>query len=889
MKNRHSFGFIVLGLTIMALLLQMQCSLLKPSGDAFTCQWPENITRTWIGPEYWANPLQDWQIRNGRLECISSGGDRNVFLLTHELTGEPKPFSMSVIFGRLEEDTESLEEGWIGFKTGIRGEFNDYRDSAVRGDGYRLGMTTRGRLFIGSLDTATVPVPPPFQNIRLYLDIRPQDEDYLAILSAYDKDGQLLSEIQRTVPSDWLNGGVALVCNHGQLIDMPDTRHPIDHPTWDAKPGTERKGNMRFWFNDWTLSGRKVRNHRNRTFGPILFTQYTLSRSIFKMTAQMVPVSEMDGKTVRLQIRKAGKWQTLDEAEIHPLACTATFRVEEWDGSRDTKYRIVYNLFTLDGLRAHYFAGTIRREPWDKEELVIAGFTGNNDLGFPNSDMVSYLHHHDPDLLFFSGDQIYEGVAGYGIQTSPPDKACLDYLRKWFLYGWAYRDLMKDRPTVAIPDDHDVYHGNLWGAGGIATPPGLTGAKAQDQGGFKMTPDWVNMVQRTQTSHLPDPFDPTPVQQGITTYYCSMNYAGISFAVLEDRKFKSAPGPLLPQAEVWNGWPQNTQFDVIREGDVKGAVLLGDRQLKFLSHWSADWSDNTWMKVVLSQTIFANLATLPNGTRSDAVVPSLKIFQPGEYPEDDQPVQDLDSNGWPQTGRNKALHEMRKGFAFHLAGDQHLGSTIQYGIDEWRDASFAFCVPAVSNVWPRRWFPAAPGQNHQPGTPKYTGDFWDGFGNRITVHAVSNPYFTGLNPSKLYDRATGYGIVRINRKNRSFVCEAWPRWTDPSNPDARPYPDWPVTFHQLDNYGRKPTAFLPTIHVKGMDDPVVQIVDDSREEIVYTLRIQGNTFRPPVFTEGRYTIRIGDPDRSIMKTFPDIQAYSIEVDGALHVDFPKIK
>jgi len=446
---------------------------------------------------------------------------------------------------------------------------------------------------------------------------------------------------------------------------------------------------------------------------------------------------------------------------------------------------------------------------------------------------------------------------------------------------------MRDRPTVAIPDDHDVYHGNIWGAGGIATPPDLTGARAQDEGGYKMFPEWVNMVQRTQTSHLPDPFDPTPVHQDITTYYCAMNYAGISFAVLEDRKFKSAPRPLLPQADVRNGWPQNEHFDAARDGDVKGAVLLGDRQLRFLRQWASDWSDNTWMKVVLSQTIFANLATLPNGTRSDAVVPTLKIFQHGEYPQDDLPVQDMDSNGWPQTGRNRALEEMRKGFAFHLAGDQHLGSTIQYGIDDWGDAAYAFCVPAVSNVWPRRWFPAVPGKDRQPNTPEYTGNFKDRFGNRITVHAVSNPYFTGLKPSRLYDRATGYGIVRIHQKDRTFICEAWPRWVDPTKSDAQPYPDWPVTFHQMDNYGRKPVAFLPTIQVNGMDDPVIQILNETATEIIYTLRIQGNMFRPPVFKEGEYTIRIGDPDRDAVKTFSGIKALSEEMDKTLDVDFTK--
>jgi alkaline phosphatase D len=161
-------------------------------------------------------------------------------------------------------------------------------------------------------------------------------------------------------------------------------------------------------------------------------------------------------------------------------------------------------------------------------------------------------------------------------------------------------------------------------------------------------------------------------------------------------------------------------FNAPTQGDVTGAVLLGKRQLDFLNHWATDWSDQAWMKVVLSQTLFANVATLPGGANSDAIVPSLRYFGPGEYPENDHPVADGDSNGWPQTGRNLALKAMRKGFAFHIAGDQHLGSTIQYGIDQWGDAGYALCVPSVANTWPRRWYPKEPGQNTKPGAPKYT-------------------------------------------------------------------------------------------------------------------------------------------------------------------------
>ena len=84
------------------------------------------------------------------------------------------------------------------------------------------------------------------------------------------------------------------------------------------------------------------------------------------------------------------------------------------------------------------------------------------------------------------------------------------------------RDLARDVPTVCIPDDHDVYHGNLWGAGGRKAEK-RDGMTAQDSGGYKMPPRFVNAVHRTQTAHLPDPVDPAP---GEAFFYLFRDDAG---------------------------------------------------------------------------------------------------------------------------------------------------------------------------------------------------------------------------------------------------------------------------------------------------------------------------------------------------------------------------
>ena len=831
--------------------------------NEFTGKLPNDINRTWIGPEYWANPLQDWQLNDGQIECVVSGGFRNVFLLTHEISSHEGDFSMSVNARNL-NPKDILNEGWIGFEIGIRGEFDDYRDNAVRGRGFPIGITTNGRLFIGKIDSTQKPIPDiSLDNIVIEIEAIQQDDGDYTITVQTEAQNIV---IRKNIPAIWIQGGIALMCHSGPLAEFPDERISNEYPVWGTTKGTQRGGNVNFGFYDWEISGVKISVYKDRAFGPILFAQYTLGSGILKMTAQMPPVGKKDGQTVDLQTKMGIHWKTISQAPIDPISRTTTFKIEDWDASMDIPYRLAYQLNAGDNkLKEYYFEGTIRKEPLDKEEFVVAAFTGNNDLGFPNNDIVESVKYHNPDLLFFSGDQIYEGVGGYGAQRSPPDNAIIDYLRKWYLYGWAYGELMRDRPTIAIPDDHDVYHGNIWGAGGIATPEGLAGGNAQDMGGYKMPAEWVNMVQRTQTSHLPDAFDPTTVAQDIGVYYTDLKYAGISFAIIEDRKFKSAPKTLLPEAEIYNGWAQNKSYDEPAYSDVEGAVLLGQRQLDFLESWSADWSDNTWMKVVLSQTIFANVATLPEpDSYSDAIVPKLRVMEKGEYPPNDIPVADFDANSWPQTGRKKALKAIRKSFAFHIAGDQHLGSTIQYGIDDWHDAGYAFCVPAISNVWPRRWYPAGGGKNRVMDDPEYTGDYIDGFGNKMSVYAVSNPIFTGQKPSRLYDRATGYGIVRLNRETRNITIECWPRQADPGK-DAQ-YPGWPITISQEDNFGKNTNLYLPELKITGMEDPVIQLIDEVNNSIIYTIRINGTSYQPKALKEGFYTLNVGDPDLKMEKT-----------------------
>jgi alkaline phosphatase D len=661
-------------------------------------------TRAWLGPEYWANPLQDWRRSEDRIECHVAGGDRNVFWLVKEIASNAASFTMSVRLGRMGGESQEKQQGWVGFRIGMRGHFADYRDTAIRGLGLQAGIAADGRLFIGKAGDG--PAVSSLDDVELRLE----GQGNRLRLSAGDKS------IESTVPSEWIGGGVALVCHSGDLPSaLPELIEPLQANS--GKPNQQRGGTMRFWFRDWKLAGSGVVNRAGRAWGPILFAQYTLTRGVLKMTVQLAPV---EGDEPPAELRLKGR--SALRSKVEPYSSTAAFRVTGWNATTDVPYELVF--------QGQRYPGTIRRDPINKDEIVVGALTCQGDFGFPHAQIARSMQALRPDILFFTGDQLYEANGGYGIERKPPESARLDYLRKWYMFGWAWRELTRHTPCICLPDDHDVYHGNLWGAGGRAaeSPSGGDTPQAiqqlgQDSGGYVMPAQWVNMVQKTQSSHLPDSPDASPVDQNISVHYSHLAWGGISFAILEDRKWKSAPKTVIPAARIRNGWPQNPEWDAVRQGDVPGAQLLGERQERFLESWARDWPDDIAMKAVVSATIFCNLATLPKEMTSDAGTPKLPVQPLGGYAENEKPTADHDSNGWPQTPRNRALRSMRSCLAVHVAGDQHLASTVQYGIDDWNDGPYAICTPAISNIFPRRWYPPVSGANQKPGAPRNTGEY----------------------------------------------------------------------------------------------------------------------------------------------------------------------
>ena len=804
-KKKTSKLFALLVGMVAAMMAVFSCNS-TVDRVSFESQWEEMNNRTWAGSAWWANRLQDWRIHEGKLECLHQGNDRNVHLLTHQL--QPRStLQMEVTVSRPVNDFN----GWVGFRFASHGNIDEYRHNVVNStSGLNARLKTDGTLLLGK-DSLMIDWP---EQVRLSLELSPKEANHTALFEVQNTAGEVLGRVEATFDTSRIHGNLALVC----------------HSNTNRK---ESHGEPVAAFSDFKLTGSSLRGGKEQRWGPILWSQYTVDEGIMRLSAQFPPLGPDDDRLVILETDRGGGWQQAAQAQIDDMARVAFFRIDNWNEAESVPYRLVYQLDD----EKHTYEGVIRKNPLDQQEISVAAFTGNKDYGFPNTPIIRNLQKLDPDLLFFSGDQIYETVGGYGIVRHPVDQAILDYLRKWYLLGWSFGDLLKNRPSVIIPDDHDVYQGNLWGQGGRRIP----GGENFRYGGYVMDPEWVKMVQRTQTVHLPDPYDPTPAEQDISVYYTDLEWGGVSFAILEDRKFKWGTHDVDPK-------------------NPDRAQLLGERQLDFLEHWVGDWED-VRMKATLSQTVFAQCHTHsgPQAGVVDATV---------------------DANGWPPEKRDKALRTLRKGYAFMLAGDNHLPTVVHHGIDTWEDAGISFTVPSIAAGWPRAWWPDkaekkrysgypdyAKQRMESPDAPDYIGRYMSGWGHPITMLAAANPEVikghwqtrTG-DFELLQQKRSGFGLVRFNTQSRDITMECYPVGAKIKENRKDQYRGWPVTISQRSNYGREIAGYLPKVSSQASENPVLKVIRETDQSLVYAIRLKENVVRPWVFEPGSYTVMIGDPE-----------------------------
>lgn len=769
--------------------------------------------RVWIGKDFWSIPMEDWKVEGGKLHCSGHVPQARLNVLTHVLSPGAGDFEASVIISLTDRNNVP---GSAGFLVGLKDEEDpDVRAACYFGEGIPAGVSVKGYAFL--LDEK-IDLPEKFDFEEFNITIKGNNKRLK--MEVTDKNGLRVKDLSVNIED--VDGLIAIATNL--------------HTGSNEKPG-----NSNFTFDNLKLTGTKVEEKEENAFGPVLWTMYTLNRDNVKLMALLPPLGENDNKEVTLELKQGLGWKHIATESIEADSRTAVFSIDNWDATRNTDYRVAYNEKDTKGVETKtYYQGTIRRDPNDRP-LKLAGLTCQFTSGYPYTPLVKNMKELDPDMLYFSGDQIYEPNGGYPIKRTPVDASILSYLGKYYMFGWAFGDLLRDRPTICTPDDHDVFHGNLWGEGGIKKPGG---AGSSDTRGFMQSVEMVNVVNRTQCGQLPDPYDPTPIKQGMSVWYTGLTYGRVSFAIISDRIFKTGPEAV----SRWEGRHDHMiePHEDLSFLDKPGVEMIGERQTQFLEDWMMDWKD-TDMKVLLSQTVFANVATHHG---------SLENYLYG----------DLDSGGWPKAGRDKVIRLLRKGAALHINGDQHLSTLVQYGLDNYRDAGWSFNTPAICNFYMRWFLPDELGipvvdrpKHNYPNTGKYT----DAFGNKNYVYAVGNPGKITVDKSSRYGnaqlRVSGFGMITFNKQERTIKMDSWRFLADVKNPNPvrDQFPGWPLTISQYDNLGMGAENILPEIIV-NKENQLIRIVNEETSEVVNIFRIHGDRIQPKLFESGTYTVLIGE-------------------------------
>ena len=434
---------------------------------------PKGVTRTWVGPEFYGCRLQDWRVHEGWIECLRADQRhpiRVMHWLTPSIRGGSGDFTVTVRLRPLGRG-QLLNDAFAGLLLGVGRLSDDWRTRALvhhrpgRDGGVAIGASGGGKLVLRDFGanvngggTWSVAGPLKEGEFRVLAEseqegLRPRSVRAELVLTVRVRvTGERASlqcklreagddesiEMQLELPADLLEGGIGLVSHRG----------------------TQRAG---FAFSELSARGGKIRVHEERRFGPVLGTLYTMEGGTLKLTAQMPPLGKDDVLQGTLELAKGDVWEQVAAAVLDPDARTLRFRAHGVKVPAEGRaYRVRYRL--RRGIRewedARY-EGTLRAEPGRDDELVLGAFscvkhyTGglqwNGDrIWFPHADLVARVQQHDPDMLFFAGDQIYEGDIT-GAQRRPLGQAQLDYLDKWYRWVWSFGELTRHRPSVVIP------------------------------------------------------------------------------------------------------------------------------------------------------------------------------------------------------------------------------------------------------------------------------------------------------------------------------------------------------------------------------------------------------------------------------------------------------
>ena len=240
------------------LILQMSAPLLM--GASYKSSLRNDITRPFVGKEFWPNPQMDWQLKNGRMEVMISKGGKthDIHLLTHQLKSQEGSFSQSVRVSFEKINPNKIKRA--GFKFGIVGAMpEEYRSNLFLSSGYMAGVTSEGKLFGPGIESKTTLPKSALEDLRLTLKVEHKGDNCDYALEArnpsMEANGKAFMSIKKTMR---LKKG--LLGNFALFADYSQKNHAASIPADMQEFQTDAS------FQDWQISGNKVKQNLDQTF-----------------------------------------------------------------------------------------------------------------------------------------------------------------------------------------------------------------------------------------------------------------------------------------------------------------------------------------------------------------------------------------------------------------------------------------------------------------------------------------------------------------------------------------------------------------------------------------------------------------------------------------------
>ncbi len=748
-----------------------------------TFNWNEETDAHWLGEGFWTNRLQDWEVSKNNVICHAKQGLglRTAFLTQLESQPQSGKFANYKVSIASDDKTPS---GYAGLLIGGGGGDVHYKSAALI-----QGLPGIGGGTLAVFDFSN-------QKIRL-LDFSNQSKDHPTSLGEVPYPGKGISKlilevntlhfeehtkIEVVVSSETVPGTVA-------RLSYELKHHQVSGLT--ALACASNNAVSTFQFDDLSVSGDSLAYFPERTFGPIVGALYSLADKTLKIGVQFSSlgtgeVSNTGSKPRNPRVTAViealdeslpNKWIPITrERVISPPDYHILFRIENWDDQKSHKLRVH---FVDASQREHVYPITIRQNPTQADEVKAATFSCMGVMGLaalqqspqPTADskpvgrwtaanvwapfetMTNNAAELDPDIIFFTGDQIYEGKPTWTDSSLSPIE---DYLYKFSIWHWSFQELTATRPSILQTDDHDVYQANIWGDNGRINSDG-----SDWSGGYEKTPSFVNLVQKTMTAHNPDALNPINPESDIYNYYTAFNYGNVSFFVLEDRKFKSPP----------------------TLNDHSKHSLLGHEQESEFIKWCTT-QNQAFVKCAVSQTIYVNITSDKNGLQ----------------------IAERDTNSWPPGPRNKIVAALADNNVFLLSGDQHLATTAYVKTKELQSGFYQFAAPPAGNHFWRWFYPK--GRDLED----ILGKYQDASGNPFDLLTVANPapeivtqqgirnkmsvpleeWNSGFGTVKRPALGDGFGLLRFNHAQKTLSIEAYPWNANAVKSGFEQFNGWPV-------------------------------------------------------------------------------------------------